>query len=130
MLHTMYYENEVRRLEEFAPPDVELKDGEVKVAHQLIKALEGEFDPSKYHDTFEENVKELIKARIEGDEVTAVEKPHKPAPVADLMAALKESLAQTEGKKKAAQRVQDAEEASRIHVVSGKKTPGKKKRTA
>src|SRR6185369_14954634 len=94
MLHTMYYKDEVRELDVFGRPDVELKDAEVKVAHQLIEALAGEFEPEKYHDTFEENLKTLIKARLEGKEVTEVEKPRKPTPVVDLMAALKESLAQ------------------------------------
>ena len=70
MLHTMYYKDEVRDLDNFGRPDVELKDAEVKVAHQLIEALAGEFEPEKYHDTFEENLKTLIKARLEGEEVT------------------------------------------------------------
>ena len=35
MLHTMYYEEEVRKVEGFGAPDVELKDAEVKVAHQV-----------------------------------------------------------------------------------------------
>ncbi len=39
MLHTMYYKDEVEKLEGFGAPDVELKDAEVKVAHQLIEAL-------------------------------------------------------------------------------------------
>src|SRR3954447_2287532 len=39
MLHTMYYKEEVRELDNFGRPDVELKDAEVKVAHQLIEAL-------------------------------------------------------------------------------------------
>ena len=94
MLHTMYYKDEVRELDGFGRPDVELKDAEVKVAHQLIEALAGDFEPEKYHDTFEENVKKLIQAHLEGREVTPVEKPRKPAPVIDLMSALKESLAQ------------------------------------
>ena len=81
MLHTMYYSDEVRKLESFGPVDVELKDAEVKVAHQLIEALAGKFEPEKYHDTFEDNLKELIKARLEGTEVTPVEKPRKLAPV-------------------------------------------------
>jgi DNA end-binding protein Ku len=115
MLHTMYYSDEVRQLEGFGRPDVELKDAEVKVAHQLIEALAGTFDPEKYHDTFEENLKTLIKARLEGEEVTEVEKPRKPAPVIDLMAALKESLAQLP--KKPPQRVAEAQKASEIHVV-------------
>jgi DNA end-binding protein Ku len=120
MLHTMYYEDEVSRIAEFKPPDVELKDAEVKVAHQLIKALEAKFEPGKYYDTFERNVKDLIKARLEGREVTAVEKPVKPAPVVDLMAALKQSLSQMEGKKKGPQRVQEAQEASEVHLVAKK----------
>jgi DNA end-binding protein Ku len=102
MLHTMYYEDEVRKVEGFGAPDVELKEAEVKVAHQLIEALADEWDPKKYHDSFQENLKKLIEAKLEGGEVAAVEKPKKLAPVIDLMAALKQSLAQMEGKKKPA----------------------------
>ncbi len=50
MLHTMYYAEEVRKVEGFGAPDVELKDAEVKVAHQLIEALADEWDPEKYKD--------------------------------------------------------------------------------
>lgn len=102
MLHTMYYKEEVKEVEGFGAPDVELKDAEVKVAHQLIEALAADWDPEKYHDTFQENLKKLIEAKLEGGEVAAVEKPKKLAPVVDLMAALKQSLAQMEGKKKPA----------------------------
>ena len=102
MLHTMYYAEEVREVEGFGAPDVELKEAEVKVAHQLIDALAAEWDPEKYKDSFQENLKKLIEAKLEGGEVAAVEKPKKLAPVIDLMAALKESLAQMEGKKKPA----------------------------
>src|SRR6476659_4575492 len=102
MLHTMYYAEEVRQVEGFGPPEVELKDAEVKVAHQLIEALAAEWDPEKYHDTFQENVKKLIQTKLEGGKIAEVEKPKKIAPVVDLMAALKQSLAQMEGKKKPA----------------------------
>jgi len=95
MLHTMYYAEEVREVESFGAPDVEIKDAEIKVAHQLIEALADEWDPEKYHDTFQDNLKKLIETKLEGGEVQAVEKPKKLAPVVDLMAALKESLAQT-----------------------------------
>ena len=100
MLHTMYYAEEVRQVEGFGAPEVELKDAEVKVAHQLIEALAADWDPEKYHDTFQENVKKLIETKLEGGKITEVEKPKKLAPVVDLMAALKQSLAEMEGKKK------------------------------
>jgi DNA end-binding protein Ku len=100
MLHTMYYADEVREVEGFGAPDVELKEAEIKVAHQLIEALAAEWEPEKFHDTFQDNLKNLIQTKLEGGEVAEVEKPKKLAPVVDLMSALKESLAQMEGKKK------------------------------
>lgn len=115
MLHTMYYKNEVREIDNFGATDAELKEAEVKVAHQLIEALAAPFEPEKYHDTFEENLKKLIQARLEGKEVTEIEKPKKAAPVVDLMAALKESLAAMQ--KKPPQRVESAEEASRVEIT-------------
>ena len=111
MLHTMYYAEEVRKVEGFGPPDVELKDAEVKVAHQLIEALAADWDPEKYKDTFQENLKQLIEAKLEGGDVIEVEKPKKLAPVVDLMAALKQSLAQMEGKKKPAATIKSEEPA-------------------
>src|SRR6185436_11949640 len=112
MLHTMYYEEEVRKVEGFGAPDVELKDAEVKVAHQLIEALAAEWEPEKFRDEFQENLRKLIETKLEGGEIAEVEKPKKLAPVVDLMAALKQSLAQMEGKKKPAATVATAEAAS------------------
>jgi DNA end-binding protein Ku len=106
MLHTMYYQDEIRKVEGYGEIKVQPKDAEVKVALQLVKALEAKFDPSKYYDGFEENVKKLIKAKLEGKEIPEIKKPRKPAPVGDLMSALKQSLAQMEGKKKGPQRVE------------------------
>jgi DNA end-binding protein Ku len=127
MLHTMYYEDEVRQVEQFGKTSgIELKDAEVKVAHQLVEALAAEFDPKKYHDSFEDNVKKLIQARLEGKEVTPVERPRKPAQVVDLMAALKESLAQIP--KKPAQRVAEAQRGSEVSIASRKAS--RKKRGA
>jgi len=124
MLHTMYYADEVRKVEDFGTKNVELKAAEVKVAHQLIEALSGKFEPEKYHDTFQENLKNLIQARLEGKEVTEVEKPRKPEPVVDLMSALKQSLDKME--KKGPKRVERVEAESKIHLAP-KKTAAKSK---
>jgi DNA end-binding protein Ku len=118
MLHTMYYEEEVKKVEGFGAPDVQLKDAEIKVAHQLIEALADEWDPEKYKDTFQENLKKLIEAKLEGGDVVEVEQPKKLAPVVDLMAALKQSLAQMEGKKKPAATAKP--EAPAVAASSGK----------
>jgi len=122
MLHTMYYAEEVRKVEGFGPPDVDLKDAEVKIAHQLIDALSAEWDPEKYHDNFQDNLKQLIQTKLEGGKVVEIDKPKKLAPVVDLMAALKQSLAEMEGKKKPATTTKAAPEAA---AVAG----GKSRRT-
>src|ERR1700739_751540 len=122
MLHTMYYAEEVRQVEGFGAPDVELKDAEVKVAHQLIEALAAEWDPEKYHDSFQENLKKLIETKLEGGKVVEIDRPKKLAPVVDLMAALKQSLAEMEGKKKPAATTKEAPEAA---AAGGKSRRGR-----
>ena len=49
-------------------------------------------------------------------EVVAIDKPRPSAAPRDLMAALKQSLAQMEGKKKGPQRVEAAQRSSEIEV--------------
>lgn len=129
MLHTMYYQDEIRALPDLGRDHTKLKDAEVKVAHQLIEALAAKWQPEKYYDSFQENVKKLIQARLEGKEVAPVEKPRKLAAPVDLMAALKQSLAQMEGKKKPPQRVPEEGEASGAEAKRGagaRKKPPKK----
>jgi DNA end-binding protein Ku len=132
MLHTMYYKEEVREAPDFGTENATLKEGEMKVAHQLIEALAAKWDPTKYYDTFEENLKKLIKAHMEGKEVVAIDKPRPAAAPTDLMAALKQSLAQMEGKKKGPQRVEAAQRESEVAVkgkqksMAGKKKPPKR----
>jgi DNA end-binding protein Ku len=115
MLHTMYYQDEIREVESFGRPEVKLREAEVKVAHQLVQALAAKFEPQKFHDTFEDNVKKLIKARLEGKEVAVVPKP-KLAPVVDLMSALKQSLAQMEPGKKGPQKAQAGSQAREMRA--------------
>jgi len=92
-LHTMFYSNEVRAAEVLPTDKVELKDQEKKLAQQLIESLAAPFEPQKYRDEFQDNVRALIAAKLQGKEVTEVAQPHM-APVIDLMEALKKSLAE------------------------------------
>jgi DNA end-binding protein Ku len=125
MLHTMYYQDEIRQVENFGKTDVDIKEAELKVAHQLVQALAADWEPKKYYDTFEANVKELIKAHLEGKQVNSIEKPKKAAPVVDLMEALKQSLAQMEGKKKGPQRAIEAQRESQVQMIGEGHAPKK-----
>jgi DNA end-binding protein Ku len=128
-LHTMYYADEVRAMEHFGGEAVDVKETELKVAHQLIEALADKFEPERFHDTYEENLRKLIDARLEGKDVSAVERPAKMAPVVDLMDALRQSLARMEGKKSAevASEAQKASQVQPIDAGTPKKGPERAK---
>jgi DNA end-binding protein Ku len=91
VLHTMFYADEVRRSEEFRTDPATLKDKELALAKMLVESLAGEFEPEKYHDTYRDNLRKMIEAKIEGHKVVETPEPHI-APVIDIMEALKKSL--------------------------------------
>ena len=91
-LHSMFFRHEVGRIEELGPiNDLEVKEKELELAHSLIENLRAPFEPEKYSDSFQANLRTMLDAKLQGQPVTEVEKP-KLAPVIDLMAALKKSL--------------------------------------
>jgi DNA end-binding protein Ku len=92
-LHTMFYSNEIRAAEAVPTDKVEVKEPEKKLALQLIESLAAPFEPQKYRDEYQENVRAMITAKLKGQQVTEVAQPHL-APVIDLMEALKKSLAE------------------------------------
>ncbi|HEY1242627.1 MAG TPA: Ku protein [Bryobacteraceae bacterium] len=91
--HTMYYQDEIRQVEEFRTDTSLVKDKELEMAKMLISSLEADFEPQKYHDTYRENLQKMIEAKIEGKKVVATPAAHV-APVIDIMEALKRSLAE------------------------------------
>ena len=92
-LHTMFYTNEIRAAESVPIDKIEIKEQEKKLAEQLIQSLAAPFEPQKYRDEYQENVRGMIAAKLKGQEITEVAQPHM-APVIDLMEALKKSLAE------------------------------------
>jgi DNA end-binding protein Ku len=92
LLHTMFYPEEVREVPEFRQDrSVTVKPQEVELAEKLVEGLAAEFDPSKYHDDYQNRVMQMIEAKRDGLAVGA-EPPRKRAPVIDLMQALQKSL--------------------------------------
>ncbi|MGD0499942.1 MAG: Ku protein [Bryobacteraceae bacterium] len=91
--HTMYYQDEIRQADEYRADASLVRDKELEMAKMLISTLEADFEPAKYHDSFRENVRAMIDAKVEGKEVVAVADA-RVAPVIDIMEALKRSLAE------------------------------------
>lgn len=99
-LHTMYYVNEIRQVDEYGQTDkVDIKDAERKLAMQLIESLAADFDPQKYRDEYQTRLRGLLDAKLAGREVTETSQPQL-APVIDLMEALKKSLSDRQVPKK------------------------------
>jgi DNA end-binding protein Ku len=95
-LHTMYYANEVRDVPEYGQTtDVKVKPDEIKLAKQLVDSLTGEFDPGRYRDEYQTRLKELVDAKLAGQQIAAAPEVQL-APVIDMMEALKKSLAARE----------------------------------
>src|SRR3954471_16201293 len=107
--HTMYYQDEIRQVEEFRTDTSLVKDKELAMAKMLISSLEAEFEPQKYHDTYRDNLQKMIEAKIEGKNVVATPSDHV-APVIDIMEALKKSLAEKRKPAQAATALESEEE--------------------
>ncbi|MCG0275341.1 MAG: Ku protein [Thermosediminibacteraceae bacterium] len=109
VMETMFYPDEVRDVNEISiPPGIKLHENEVKMAVQLINSLSAEFKPEKYTDEYRKALLDIIKAKVEGNEIRIPE--GREEKVVDLMEALKASLAmvkeeqEKEGKKETAGR--------------------------
>jgi DNA end-binding protein Ku len=125
-LHTMFYSNEIRAAESIPTDKVEVKDQEKKLAEQLIESLASPFQPDKYRDEYSDNVRAMISAKLQGQEVAQAPQPHL-APVIDLMDALKKSIANKPAAPaaKAPVAVPAASQAGPVPVASGKKPPAR-----
>ena len=97
LLHTMYYPDEIRQVEEFRTDTSTVKEKELALAKTLVESLLAPFEPEKYKDDYRENLKAMIQAKVEGKEIVETAAPTHKAPVIDILEALKMSLA--EGKK-------------------------------
>jgi DNA end-binding protein Ku len=94
-LHTMYFAHEIREAPGYGKTEnIKLSPQEVKLADQLVSTLSEEFHLDKYHDEFQEHLKQLIEAKSKGRAAVAEAQPHR-APVIDMMTALKKSLEKT-----------------------------------
>jgi DNA end-binding protein Ku len=93
LLHTMYYSSEVRAMDEFRTDTTRVADQELELATMLVRALAAPFEPSKYRDHYQENVRALLEAKIQGREIEGRAAQPVLAPVVDILEALKASLA-------------------------------------
>src|SRR5438552_7277154 len=103
VMYTLRHAKEIRSMDsidELADMPAAVKPAEVKLAQQVMGTFEGELDFQSYRDEYQEGLREIIDAKIEGREIVAQE-VEAPPKVVNLMEALRKSLdAVSAGKKK------------------------------
>lgn len=83
------------------PPANEVRPQELKMAEQLVHNLAGDFEPEKYTDEYRANLMKIIRAKMHGKKLPAGTPTRRTAgddKVVDLMARLRESLAEKKPK--------------------------------
>jgi DNA end-binding protein Ku len=96
VLNQMRFPTDIRQPANLTfPTDAELTDKEVEVAIKLIQQETKHFIPEDFHDTYTEELEEIIKAKTKGVKPKARSKAPEDTPAGDLMSALKASLNQS-----------------------------------
>jgi len=94
-LETMFVSEDVYSSAEIAEAveETSVKETELELARQVIESLSGEFDPSELKSDYRRDLRSLLEAKTRGEEIVVPEPEEAEAPVIDLMAALKASVA-------------------------------------
>lgn len=90
--HTMFYQDEVRRQDEYHADAGLAGEKEMALAVKLVEALAATFEPEKFKDQYRERLQEAIAAKVESQPATTRPASTPKGEVVDIMAALQESL--------------------------------------
>lgn len=95
VLETMHYPEELIPERELAlPTETRLREGEIRMAVELIENLSRPFDPTRYRNRYRAELLEVIRKKAKGELPPELEPPPIPEPtsVVDLTRRLRESL--------------------------------------
>ena len=104
-LETLFYSEDLRSRTEIdeAVGETDVNEAELGMALQLVESLSGEWTPEEFTNDHRRALREMLEAKLAGEEITRPE-PAAPVPVVDLMEALRQSVAQAQGKPEPAKR--------------------------
>jgi DNA end-binding protein Ku len=125
VVHTLLWPDEIRD-PDFPVLDkkVDIKPAELKMAGQVVDSMAEDFNPDRYHDTYQEQLHELIEAKLEGGEAFTTEEQPKQLDetedVSDLLAKLEASVKARSGDSQAPAKKAPAKK------TAAKKAPAKK----
>jgi DNA end-binding protein Ku len=130
VLYSLYFADEVRGLSELSEVEhapAKVDESELKLAHQLIDSVSGEFDLSQYRDEYRTALMKVIEQKVAGEEVTPTYTAEAPQ-VIDLMSALKASLNKaTQAKKKPARAELKPSKRAAKEAPAAREAPARKR---
>jgi DNA end-binding protein Ku len=123
-LETMFLAEDVNSQAEIeeAVAGSEVKEAELGLAQQVIDSLEGEFDPGELTSEYRQNLKQMLEAKLDGQEIVKPEPEEEAPPVVDLMDALKKSVAEVKGDKAKASKTRAASKGGSRKRVAARKS--------
>jgi DNA end-binding protein Ku len=97
MIHTLLWPDEIRDPDfPVLDKEVQIKPAELKMAGQVVESMTDDFHPEQFRDEYQEQLHELIQAKLEGGEAfTTEEQPaelDETEDVSDLLARLEASV--------------------------------------
>lgn len=120
VMYTLHHAAEMRtidQIDELREVRGKVNPAEMKLAKQVIESIEGDLNLADYKDEYQEGLRQIIDAKIAGEEIVAPAEVEAPK-VVDLMEALRRSLDQVStGKKKTAK----AEPEKKVASIKAKK---------
>ncbi len=102
LLETLFFAEDVRSKQEIEEVvgATEVQEAELQLAGQVIASLSGEWTPTDFANDYREDLKQMLEAKLAGQEIVAPE-PVAEAPVIDLMEALRQSVIDAQGRRAA-----------------------------
>jgi DNA end-binding protein Ku len=122
ILHTLYYQEEIREMSEFRADTSNLSKPELTLAQSLIEAMSAAYNPREFKDTYRDRVNAMIEAKVKGHKTVEAPQPQELAPVIDIMDALKRSLSTF--KKPAASEMEESAPIATKTRAGGKRRTG------
>ncbi|HEY7197503.1 MAG TPA: Ku protein [Gaiellaceae bacterium] len=106
VLETMYLSEDVYSQAEIdeAMDETDVKKPELDLARQIVEGLSAEFDPEELTSAYRSDLRDLLEAKLRGEEIAEPEPTPEPAPTVDLIEALKASVEAAKSSTRAAQR--------------------------
>ena len=95
--HTLHMAELLRELRDELKINLVFKASFDKANRSSIESFRGDFDPSRYEDTYRDALCEIIRAKRKGEEVHVPERAEEEEPAPDLLSALRASVEAAQG---------------------------------